>query len=177
MLKNTPATPDDFWEKFHKSLNASYSSWSQYRTLTKEQWTNARYPNLVPSLNLLFEYPVLKNEYPIAIAQGCILTNYRIIVNDATSGVHTIPLNKIIHYGWKEIGESVWDKRKVNYFEFQINDNKTIKFDWTSFDENLINSAIARSDVKELNEIQKKYLNFRSLKRKISLKFKIILKL
>ena len=42
--------------------------------------------NLVPYLKLLFEYPVLKKSMPFTIAPGSILTNYRLIMNDAQSG-------------------------------------------------------------------------------------------
>lgn len=156
-IKAYLSSSEEFWEIFHHSLQSPYSSWLQYRAATLEQWKNMCYPKLAPFLNLLFEYPVLKKEYPIAAAQGCILTNYRLIMNDSNSGMHSIPLNKIIQYGWKEIGKTVWDKRNVNYVEYTHNE-KSIKLDWTPLDEATVNGAIARNEIKDLNEIQHKLL-------------------
>ena len=55
-------------------------------------------------------------------------------MNDAQSVSILFPLNKLIHYGWKEIGKSAWDKRNVNIVEYEIN-NRQIKLEWTSIDE------------------------------------------
>ncbi len=169
-IQNYLARSEDFWTTFHQSLHSPNSSWSQYKNVTLQEWKNLCYPNLVPYLKLLFEYPVLKREYAIAIAQGSILTNYRLIMNDAQSGKHIIPLNKLIHYGWKEIGKSAWEKRNVNFVEYEIND-KQIKLEWTSIDENIVNAAAARGENINLNQVQEYLLTqtFFDIKNKYSL--------
>jgi hypothetical protein len=146
-IENYVANSEEFWNTFHASLQSPYSSWSNYKNETLDNWQSLCYPNIAPYLNFLFEFPVLKGEYVICFAQGMLLTNYRLLMNDVNSGKYSIPLDDIINYS---------DEK----YSVVFNQNgKKMKLDWISIDKNFVNSAINRNENKALTDVQKYLLS------------------
>jgi len=140
------AKTEDFWKEFHQSLSAPFHPWNDFKNQSLKQWINScRKDNgMLPYLNLLFEYPVLKGEYLIAYSQAMLLTNYRLIMNDSSTGVNNIPLKNLEFYGEKEFGEKWIDKVTKDVIEYLRNGSK-LTLEWTSLREDIVNSAKTRN--------------------------------
>ena len=138
------ASTEDFWKEFQQSLSAPYSFWNEWKELTVKLWINVSRNDkeMIPYLDLLFQHPVLKGEYPIGFGSGMILTNYRLLINDDSSISPNIPLNKLNRY--TESGNINYEKNgeilKLEY-EYII---KT----------KIVNSAKSRNKTKKLSQEQ-----------------------
>ena len=136
------ANTSDFWHEFHKSLSAPFHFQHKFKDETLNDWIKiVGNSDELPSYleHQLFSYPVLQGEYFIIHAKAMSLTNYRLFMNDKTTGLNNIPLSTI-----KEYDDNVI---------FEKNGHK-VKIEWTSLKNEIVNAAIARAEYKELNEIQ-----------------------
>lgn len=102
-------TNDEFWKSFHQSLLAPFSNFNNHKDVTFDKWVEIAWKitNLKVHLDFLFEYPIIKGEFCIAFAQGFVLTNYRLVINDVATSKPSIPLSNIIKY---ENGEIKFEK-------------------------------------------------------------------
>lgn len=140
------ATTDEFWRSYHQSLKAPYSLWHSHKDVTFEKWVEMvlNTPDLIAHLNILFEFPLLKNEFTIAFYNGFILTNFRLVINDVRVGKISIPLSNIQKYNINSDG----------VVEYELN-GQYINFIYHELlNENIVNSAKARFSEVKLTDVQ-----------------------
>lgn len=138
------ATTDNFWEEFQQSLSAPYSLWNEFKDRSVKEWINLcrNSEDMIPYINLLIEYPILKGEYLISYSSGTVLTNFRLLIKDESAGVPNIPLNKILEYN--DNGEIKYEKN-----------GQTLELQYSEFmDDNLVNSTKSRNETKNLSDEQ-----------------------
>ena len=100
-------------------------------------------------MNILFEYVLLKGEFLIVFYEGFILTNYRLIINDESSGKPSIPLSDLKRYNAKGDGSIKYE-----------NNGEPITLNYSRFlSEAYVNPAKARFKKQELNEVQLELLS------------------
>ncbi len=140
------ATTEDYWKEFHNSLSAPFHPWNDFKNQSLKKWINIcrSDSNMLPYLNLLFEYPVLKGEFLLSYSDAMLLTNYRLIMNNSSTGIINIPLNDIEFYGKKEFGDNFFDKETKDVVQY-LKNGKQITLEWTSIEEEIVNNAIARN--------------------------------
>ncbi len=149
------ASTEEFWNESHKAMGAPHHAWDQDKDVNTLIGACINTKNLPSHLEqLLFINPVLKGEYILTFAQGMLLTNYRLLMN-WDSCKYNIPLDTILTYGEKEIGEY---KDEVDVVEFKVN-GKTKIIEGYSISEGVVNNAINRNDAKNLDEVQKLILS------------------
>lgn len=131
------ATRDEFWHSFHESLSDPFSEWQSNKGLNFEQWVALVWnsPNFVENLKFIFQYPLIKGEYFISYYQGFFLTNYRLLINDASVGKPSIPLPKLLSYNADGEGTIEFEKNGV---KIALSYSKLLK-------ESLVLSVKARS--------------------------------
>ena len=93
------AATDDFWPAYHNGLQAPYAVYKQYRNTPKEEFYQlcSNSAEDIHMVNMLKDFPILKGEFPIVVASGDILTNYRYVVTEIGSATN-IPLHVLSHY-------------------------------------------------------------------------------
>lgn len=144
LISKYVATTEYFWREFHKSLSAPYSFWNEYKDKSVKEWINLcqNTEGMIPYLNLLFQFPILKGEYLIVYSSGMVLTNYRLILNDENAGVPNIPLCNILEYN---------DSGKIKYKK----NNQTIELEYREFlDNKIVNSTKSRNESNNLTQEQ-----------------------
>jgi len=136
------ATTDEFWKSFHESLVLPYSNYNNYKGETFDTWIKrvSKTPDLTSHLDVLFEYVLLKGEFLIVFFQGFILTNYRLIINDTSAGMPSIPLSNLKKYGCKIVYEKNGQSLILRYDSYLL--------------ETFVEAAKARFMEVRLNEVQ-----------------------
>ena len=150
-INDLVATTDEFWSSFHQSLALPYSNYNTHKNDSFDKWVKrvSRTPDLKTHLNILFEYVLLKGEFLIAFYQGFVLTNYRLIINDANAGKPSIPLSDLINYSVDNGCKIVYEKN-----------SQSITLTYNNFIyENIINPAKARFPEYQLNKVQLELLS------------------
>lgn len=119
-IDNYIANTEIFWHEFHKSLSNSFSIWTNHKDVTFENWVRMcwKTPEMITYFKTLFQFPLLKGEFPIAYATGMILTNFRLVINDSANHLPSIPLTRIKKYSLQEGGiieiENIAEKLKYS---------------------------------------------------------------
>lgn len=140
------ATTVDFWKEFHKSLSAPYSLWDNYKNSSFDDWVETcwKTDDLSAHLKLLFEYPLLKGEFLLGFYKGFVITNYRLIINDANAGKPSIPLINLQNFNADNDG-------KIEY----LKNGQIVQLQYEEFiNDSIVNSAKSRLSNEKINSEQ-----------------------
>ncbi len=150
------ADTDQFWPAYHAGLQAPYAIYKQYRSTPAEEFYQlcSNSNEDIHMINTLKDFPVLKGEFPVAVASGDILTNYRYVVTEVGSATN-IPLHVLTHY---DIQSSSSDTRNDLVIKYHRNGSEqTMRLDAWVKDE-IVRAVRDAGEYNDLNEIQKKIL-------------------
>lgn len=126
----------EFWQSYHNSLKETYSYWHNYKEVDLKKWKEmvSTSETMFPLIKILFEFPILKNEFLVVWSSGFLLTNYRLIIYENPNVRISIPLDCIKNYN--EHGDGL--------IEYEINGILNFKKFKKLLSENYLKAAIER---------------------------------
>lgn len=150
------ATTQDYWPTYHQGLQAPYAIFKQYRNMGAEEYYAlcARSDVDKAAVTVLQDFPVLKGEFPVAMANGDILTNYRYVVTEAGSATN-IPLHCLTHFDIQSLASDTREDLMIKYF--RSGDEQTLRLDEWIKDE-IVRAVRNAAEFDDLSDVQKAIL-------------------
>ncbi|MCK4653576.1 MAG: hypothetical protein KAU01_03945 [Candidatus Cloacimonetes bacterium] len=149
------ANKEDFWNSFHKILLAPYAFWRENKNKSLQELVNTCWNSsfIVKAIDNLAQYPVLKGEgLVVAISNGSLLTNYRIIVCYSGGSLINIPMYNLLHY---DIQTAASDTRQDLLIKYLLKGEEQILRIDSWIPDEIVRAVRDAHEYDELNEEQK----------------------
>jgi len=150
------ASTADFWPAYHAGLQAPYAIYKQYRNMGAEEYYAlcARSDADKAAVTVLQDFPVLKGEFPVAMANGDILTNYRYVVTEVGSATN-IPLHCLTHFDIQSSASDTRNDLMIKYI--RGGSEQTVRLDEWIKDE-IVRAVRNAAEFDDLSDVQKAIL-------------------
>jgi len=144
------ATSEQFWESYHRGLQAPFSPDNQFKDKTLDEWVAivGNSPGALAGIKQLTGFPVLRGEAFIFFWAGHLLTNYRLQIT--IDGVMSnIPLYLVSHCGQEPDGGPF-----VLRYDAESG-SKELRFVGTFIKPQLVNAVLDAKLFQELDHVQR----------------------